>query len=269
MKTFQLSDANYYSQEANEHYMSVTVFKRFLACEAEALAELKGIWVPERDPTALLAGNYLHSYFESPEAHQSFIDAHPEMFSTRGSTKGQLKTPYKVAESMIQALKDDPSFQAVYQGNKEEILTGEIDGVKWMGRLDCFDPARAFFLDLKTTQDLHKKYWITDENRWGSFVEEYNYPLQMAVYQELIRQNYGTRPAPILVAVSKQDPPDKAFVAIPQDNLDDAMDQLLAAQPRVERIVAGEVKQHRCEQCDYCRSTKHLGQIISMNDLIE
>jgi hypothetical protein len=249
--------------------MSATVFKRFLSCEAEALAELKGIWVPERDPTALLAGNYLHSYFESTEAHQSFIDAHPEMFSTRGSTKGQLKTPYKVAESMIQTLKDDPSFQAAYQGNKEEILTGEINGVKWMGKLDCFDPARAFFLDLKTTQDLHKKYWITDEKRWGSFVEAYNYPLQMAVYQELIRQNYGTRPAPILVAVSKQEPPDKAFVAIPQDNLDEAMEQLLAAQSRVEQIIAGEVKPHRCEQCDYCRSTKHLGQIISMNDLIE
>lgn len=271
MKTFQLSDANYYSREANKHYMSVTVFKRFLACEAEALAELKGIWVPERDPTALLAGNYLHSYFESPAAHQSFIDAHPEMFSTRGSTKGQLKAPYKVAESMIHALKDDPSFQAAYQGNKEEILTGEINGVKFMGKLDCFDPGRAFFLDLKTTQDLHKRYWIQDDDRghWGSFVEAYNYPLQMAVYQELIRQNYGTRPAPILVAVSKQDPPDKAFVAIPQDNLDEAMEQLLAAQPRVEQIIAGEVKPRRCEQCDYCRSTKHLGQIISMNELIE
>jgi hypothetical protein len=47
------------------------------------------------------------------------------------------------------------------------------------------------------------------------------------------------------------------------------MEQLLAAQSRVEQIIAGEVKPHRCEQCDYCRSTKHLGQIISMNDLIE
>lgn len=249
--------------------MSATVFKRFLECEAEALAELKGVWAPERDPTALLAGNYLHSYFESAEAHQCFIDAHPEMFSTRGSTKGQLKTPYKVAESMIQTLKDDPSFQTAYQGNKEEILTGEIDGVKWMGKLDCFDPQRAFFLDLKTTQDLHKKYWITDERRWGSFVEAYNYPLQMAVYQELIRQNYGTRPAPILVAVSKQEPPDKAFVAIPQDNLDEAMQQLLDTQPRIEQIIAGETKPYRCEQCDYCRETKRLGKIISMNELID
>lgn len=249
--------------------MSVTVFKRFLACEAEALAELKGIWVPERDPTALLAGNYLHSYFESPEAHQSFIDAHPEMFSTRGSTKGQLKTPYKVAENMINALKDDPSFQTAYQGNKEEILTGEIAGVKWMGKLDCFDPARAFFLDLKTTQDLHKKYWITNEKRWGSFVEAYNYPLQMAIYQELIRQNYGTRPAPILVAVSKQEPPDKAFIAIPQEYLDTAMSQLLEAQDRIEAVRSGQVPPRRCEQCEYCRATKRLGQIISMNELIE
>lgn len=288
---------NYYSLEVSSKYRSVSWIKKFLACEAEALAELKGTWTPEGDPTALLVGNYLHSYFESHESHQTFVkDNEWNIFKTKAASKkdkasgaeihlipdadGEKKekvltdkktAPFKQADKMIGALEIDPTFQKVYQGEKEVILNGEIDGVPYIGKLDCFDPARAFFLDLKTTQDLHKRYWIQDDDRghWGSFVEAYNYPLQMAVYQELIRQNYGTRPAPILVAVSKQDPPDKAFVAIPQDDLDEGMQQLMDAQQRIEQVIAGEISPYRCEQCDYCRATKHLGKIISMHELIE
>ncbi|RWU86043.1 hypothetical protein EPT12_16140, partial [Lactiplantibacillus plantarum] len=35
---------NYYENWTDRAYMSPTVFKRFLACEAEALAELQGKW---------------------------------------------------------------------------------------------------------------------------------------------------------------------------------------------------------------------------------
>ncbi|WP_187337344.1 PD-(D/E)XK nuclease-like domain-containing protein, partial [Lactiplantibacillus plantarum] len=44
----------------------------FLACEAEALAELTGKWQPVRDAKALVVGNWLHSYFESKQAHEKF-----------------------------------------------------------------------------------------------------------------------------------------------------------------------------------------------------
>ena len=66
-KTIILSDENYYSQEADLAYMSVSQYKKFLECETAALAKLKGEWTPESDPKALLVGNYVHSYFESPK----------------------------------------------------------------------------------------------------------------------------------------------------------------------------------------------------------
>lgn len=58
---------------------------------------------------------------------------------------------------MINTLKDDPYFDAIYQGDKEVIVAGTIDGIKWKGKLDCLVLDRGLFLDLKTTQDLHKK----------------------------------------------------------------------------------------------------------------
>ncbi|GEO68010.1 hypothetical protein LSP04_24290 [Levilactobacillus spicheri] len=267
---FTLSSTNYYSNAANRSYMSPTWFKKFIACEAEALAELRGDWKPQRDPTALLVGNYLHSYFESPASHKRFVEAHKDvMLSTRGKTKGQLKAPYKVSESMIKTLDGDATFQALYQGAKESIVTGTIDGIDWMGKLDCLNLERGIFLDLKTTQDLHKRVWDTRTRRYVPFVYAYDYQLQMAVYQELVRQQYGVLCTPYIVAVTKQDPPDKAVISIPQDKLDDAMWRVKDQEHRFKSIIDGQEEPERCETCDYCRSTKVLGDIIDADELID
>ena len=52
-----LNKKNYYSNEADWQYMSVSQFKTFQECEAATLAKLKEEWSPESDPTALLVGN--------------------------------------------------------------------------------------------------------------------------------------------------------------------------------------------------------------------
>lgn len=41
MNLLQLNDENYYSQEADMQYMSVSQYKAFRKCEAAALAKLK------------------------------------------------------------------------------------------------------------------------------------------------------------------------------------------------------------------------------------
>ncbi|MDH5112872.1 PD-(D/E)XK nuclease-like domain-containing protein, partial [Lactiplantibacillus plantarum] len=86
-----LTPANYYDRWTDQSFMSATWFKKFLACEAEALAELQGKWEPCMNSTALIVGNWLHSYFESEEAHAKFVDEHSEAISSRGPSKGYLK----------------------------------------------------------------------------------------------------------------------------------------------------------------------------------
>ncbi|WP_413770540.1 PD-(D/E)XK nuclease-like domain-containing protein, partial [Vibrio vulnificus] len=54
--------------------MSFSLYKDFKKCEAATLAKHKEDWQPTSSPTALLVGNYIHSYFESPEAHQAWLD---------------------------------------------------------------------------------------------------------------------------------------------------------------------------------------------------
>lgn len=240
-----------------------------MACEAAELAQLKGEWEPRRDPTALLVGNYLHSYFESPAAHQEFLDEHPEIIATTGKNRGQPKAPYQQADKMIDTLRNDETFNRLYRGEKEAIVTGTIGGVEWMGKLDCFGSGKfkdgtRFFLDIKTTQDIYKKRWVEDNGEYGSFIEAYRYPLQMAVYQELIRQQYKVEAVPLIVAVSKQDPPDKAIVSIPQDLLDYWLRRIKEEQPRIEAVKNGEVEPKRCGHCEYCRTTKKITEITEL-----
>lgn len=231
------------------------------------MAELNGTWTPDKDVTPLLVGNYLHSFFESPKAHAAFIASHPEIISSTGKTKGQPKKPYTDADGMINALRNDPQFRDLYKGRKEVMVTGKINGVDWMGKLDCIRRNHALVIDLKTTQDLHKTYWDEETRRRISFIEEYNYTLQMAIYQELAFQRWGVRPTMVIAAVTKQTPPDKVAVAFGQAELDQAMDYLREHQDRIQQVRNGEVEPRRCEQCAYCRATKQL-EVVSTGDLI-
>lgn len=248
--------------------MSPTWFKKFLACEAEALAELTGKWQPVRDPTALLVGNWLHSYFESKAAHEQFKAEHPEALSSRGPTKGHLKASFKVAEEMIKALKSDESFNQLYQGDKEVIVTGKIGGYPWKGKIDCLNLERGYFADLKTTIDIYKGYWNPDTREREPFVYAYNYQLQMAVYQELIKQRFGVECKPYIVAVSKQTPPDKQVIDLPEYRLKNARSEVLGGQEHIQQVIAGEVEPERCEHCEYCRATKRLDSVVSADDLL-
>ena len=248
--------------------MSVSQFKEFLECEAAAKAKLDGVWKPKGDPSALLVGNYLHSYFESPTAHRKFIAEHPEIISSQGKTKGQLKKEYKVADAMIDTLRKDPIFQDLYKGRKEVVMQGTIGGVKWIGKLDAIRTNHSMIMDLKTTQDLHKPFWMKDKKGPVSFIEDFNYPLQMAVYQELAYQRWGVRPLATIIAVTKQTPPDKAAFNMSQSSMDNAMHVMLQQLDHIVQVKNGTADPTRCEHCAYCRSTKKLS-VVDMKDLID
>ena len=264
----KLRSDNYYTNDANWAFQSVSWFKKFMSCEAEALAELKGDWEPERDITPLLVGNYLHSYFESKQAHENFIEANKEEIKTR---TGTLRAPFQQAEKMIYALRHyyntdkkrwlvDKDFQDMYKGRKEVIVTGEIFGVQWMGKLDCLNLQRQVFIDLKTTRNIRDKQWNQKDMMRESFIRNYNYHLQLAVYQELIKQQYGVHCRPVIMAVSKDKIPDKQGFIFESDEdqmyLENALMTIEMLQPHIEAVKNGEEVPKRCGTCDYCRATR-------------
>lgn len=252
--------------------MSFSVFKDFEQCEAATLAKLKGDWEPASDPKALLIGNYVHSYFESPEAHQEFVEANKsEMLSSRGKTKGQLKSSYKVADDMIKALSEDDFFNYVYApGDKEVIVTGELFGHQWKGKIDSLCLDRGYFCDLKTVDDFHKGHWNPELRQKTNFVEDRGYHMQMAIYQELIKQTFGIDCQPYIFGVSKQVPPDKIAISFDGDGkflMQEALEKISNEQDHFWRVLMGEEPPKTCGKCEYCRQGKQLAGFTEVSSI--
>ena len=260
-------DKDYYSKEAGQLYMSVSQFKDFCQCEAQTLAKLKGEWEPDRDKTALLVGNYVHSYFESEKSHQKFIEDHQEeLYTKRKPIK--LYKDFEVADRMIDRIEQDDFFKYLWQGEHEVPVTGELFGTDWKGKIDLLNIEKGYFVDLKTTAQLDKRFWSIDSGGWVSFIEQYGYDLQIAVYEKLLEIKYGKPFTGYIYAVTKQYIPDIAAIEINQELKDYALDK---ASEKIDRILAvkwGQEDPEMCGKCEFCRKFKQLDGFITPSDLI-
>lgn len=245
VQKIKLTQDNYYSQETDWQYMSFSVFKNFLINPAAALASIKGEYEWFENKTPLLVGNYLHSYFESTEAHQTFIDEHPEIISSRGTTKGELKREYQQAQTMIERIEAEPAVMNLLANTEREvIIQGTIDGVDWKGKVDVLNLEKGYFIDFKTVaMDLSGdcQEW-TDEGTKDHFIYNRKYHMQMAIYQELLKQQYGKEFQVIIVTVEKSDNPMVRLFSPEQNRMDFALETVKREQGRILQIMNGQLK---------------------------
>lgn len=259
--TMDLLGEDYYSAASARQYWSISQYKRFRECEARALAELEGEWEDQRDNTALLVGNMVHSYFESPEAHKKFMDENADaMISKAGKTKGQLKSDFLVGQRMIERLEADKEFMESYVGQKEVAVTGKIEGVEFKGKIDCLNVEKGYFVDIKTTKsDIDSEVWVQDEasgrNIQVRWFEAWGYILQMAAYKKMLEEEYGKEFLPIIYAVTKEPYPDTRAIAFKsQEILDYELTKLSVLIQRLDKVKRGEEKAKPCGHCEYCKS---------------
>lgn len=257
---------NYYSKEANLHYCSVSQYKDFVGtmgecgCEAKALAKLKGKWQDETN-TAMLIGSYVDSYFEG--TLEEFKEKNPLIFKKDGT----LKAEFLKAEEVIRRIEKDELFLAHLQGKKQVIMTGKLFEVPFKIKMDSFFPNKLI-VDLKVVKDLNERFWIKDYG-FTNFIEKWGYDLQLAVYQEIVRQNTGKRLPCVIAVCDKGKSPNIELVQIPQTLMDNNLNDIEANIKRIKDIKDGNAQPIRCEKCDYCKATKKLTAYKSIDDLIE
>lgn len=254
----EISKENYYTPEADLSTFSVSQYKLFKQCEAKALAKVRGKY-KQVESDAFLLGKYIHAWSEGT-LEQFKID-NPELFSSRGATKGQLKSTYQIADKMIKTLSEDKVCSNFLHGEKEVIIQGELFGVKFRGMVDILNINKGFFGDLKTTQGIYKKY------SGLNFIEQYGYIEQMAVYRELIKQQFGVDLVPYIIAVTKEDIPDKAVIRIDKGYTDNKLKEMEFYTERFKAIKEGKVEPVGCGSCDYCKSINKVSRILSLSDL--
>jgi hypothetical protein len=237
-----LTNENYYSDIANQGYMSVSQYKSFCKCEAAAMAELRGEW-KRPQTTALLVGSYVDAWFEG--TLDEFKQQNPEIYTKTGN----LKADFVLAERLIERVQRDPTFMRYMSGKKQEIRTAEMFGTLWKIKIDSYHPDKI--VDLKVMRSMER---IMGK----SFVEHWGYDLQMAVYAAVEGRDLAT----YLAVVTKQDPPDLEVISIPRWRRVELLEDVEKRMPRILGVKYGGIPATRCGVCEYCRSTKVIDEPI-------
>ena len=255
---------DYYSPEANLRYMSNSQYKDFLTCEAMAVAKMVGEWNPP--PTIeMLVGSYVHAWNEGTEALNQFKASTPEMFNKNGSMKAQ----FLFADQMINTLRNDEFCMAYLKGQKEVIMTAEMFGTEWKIKIDNYLPD-GIIVDLKTTKSIWDMMWNPFYNCKVSFIENYAYFTQFAIYLEIerIASGHDYWLTPYIVAVSKETPPDKAVISLyDEERIASELLRIEGNMPHILAVKNGDVKPVRCGKCAYCRATSRVDRVISYREL--
>ena len=262
----KLNKDNYHSTEANQRYMSCSLFKSFLpqygGCEARSIAILSGEW-EEQDKDAFILGGYVHAWSEGklPE----YMAKNPGLCKKDGT----LYAKYEIADKMIETLRNDPLITKAREGEKEVIMTGELFGMPWKCMIDIYNPALRTFTDIKTCREIGRKYFNETTRQWQNFIEYYGYDWQMAIYAEIERQNRGEVDyfKPHIIAVSKEDPPDKMLIHFGTEFIEETLTEIGLFASGVKAVWEGQREPVRCEKCDYCRATKVLTKTIYYKDI--
>ena len=263
---FVLTSDNYYSQEANQRYMSVHQYLDFVGhmgvrgCEKRAMAALRGDYEKEKT-TPMLVGSYVDSHFEG--TLEQFKKDNPDIFTQ----KGELKAAYRQAETMIARAERDEKFMAYMSGDKQVIMTGYLFGCDWKIKMDSYIPGKAI-IDLKTASDLHKA-WKVQDYGYASVPEYWGYTIQMAVYQKIVEINTGKKLPCILAFITKEDSPEIKLCYIDQMTLDHSLNEVEMNMSSVLMVKNGEVEPIPCGKCDYCKATEPIEEVINIADLIE
>ena len=257
-----LNSQNYYSPESDRAYMSNSQFKSFLECEARTMAEIRGQW--KEEPTeAMLVGSYLHAIVEGTQ--DQFREDNPSMFKKDGKPYAK----FEQAELMAKVILEDEFASFVLKGEHEHIVAAQFGGVWWKAKLDVYNPKDGRIVDVKTVAKIRDKHWTADFG-WASFVEAYGYVRQLAIYLELERIRAGrvSHFEPLIVAVSKEDPPDKEIIGLDADRIAFEIEQVKLQLPHIINVKHGLEEPKRCEKCKYCRASKRLSHIVHYMDLL-
>lgn len=270
---------NYFSLEIAKKYLDVSTFKDFVGtparvgCEDRALARLNGLYREEKTEALLLGSLVDEMLTGTAESLERFKEENPQLYSTRGTTAGQLKSEYRRAEQMVKRAKEDKVFMSYLYGEHQKIMTGTLFGMEWRIKMDCYREGH-FIADLKTCSKINDKVWCKDFG-YNNIFFAYDYILQAAIYQEIVFQNTGKRLKFVFPCISKQNVTDINLIFIDDATLhrriygDEFSPGIANEVERIRLLMNGEVEPCSCGRCDYCIPRKKICNFMTLDMLDE
>lgn len=243
----KLTKKNYYSVKANKKYMSYSQFKDFCECPAMAMAKINNTWCPEPNDN-MLVGSYVDAWLDGKI--DEFKEINPQIFTM----KGELKSQFKKADELIKIIKKDKYFyNLLKKGRRQRIFTCNINGVPFKAKLDTL--SASFIIDGKVLKDCNDIWY---NGMKTSFIYQYRYDLQGAIYQMSVLQTLNKKLPFILSVVTKERVPDKRVFQLSEETIENAMQEIIQKAPIFNAVKNGEEPIFGCGKCEYCRSIKKI-----------
>ena len=245
----KLTKRNYYSKKADKEYMSYSQFKTFDECPAKAMAILNGEY--EREETeSMLIGSYVDAWLDGELG--KFKKQHPEIFNSR---TGELKSNFKLAEELCDVIKKDEYLYKQLKGKRQVIITGNIAGVPFKGKIDSLTAENI--VDGKVLKDCNDT-WQNGEKK--PFYKANGYDIQGAIYKTIYKQMTSQDLPFRLGVVTKEKVPDKRIFEFSAETIETALQEVIAKAPVYNAIKQGKEEAWNCGVCDYCRSKRKLSE---------
>lgn len=259
-----LTADNYHSHEANRAYLGIHQFQDWMECQARTRAELAGedrelFAQYKHDKACFKVGTYTHLAMGEPDKLQAWIDEHRADLLKK---TGEKYADFAAADAMVARARREPIIRELLTaGEPEVVVTGEIGGVPWKGRVDWLALAAGLFVDWKTASTFDDGWTVIGE-RNVKVPWYYDYWGQMAVYREMIRATTGTVCVPYIVGLRK---PTGSFPAAvcahsfeDPEKLEAAYAKIESWVPQVWRWKTGEDKGTACGRCWWCAEKQPL-----------
>ena len=289
-----ITNADYFERDK---YMSVSRIKKLLKCELDGTKD----WDNTTKSDALLVGSYVDAYVEgtleqfkidTPEIftkkislNENTVDMlldidecyitktlkikadklssvkklHPECFTIEYN----LKANFIKADEICEYMDNDATIQQFLSGDKQTIMTGEIEGVPFKMKMDAYSKG-IVISDLKVMRT------VTDSNgQFYDFISQWGYDIQLACYQEIVFQNTGDRLPCFIVALTKETPINSVIIEIPQNIMDMALYNVQSTIVDLYDVYTGNREPDGCGTCKTCIAERTETPIISMFDIVD
>lgn len=158
-------------------------------------------------------------------------------------------------------------FMKAMDGEKQLIMTGEIEGVPVKIKIDSYREHKTI-VDLKVVKDFAPIY-VNGKGKLN-FIEAWGYDIQGAIYREIVRQNTGETLPFVIAAATKEKEPDIELINVDSAALDVALDIVKDNIKHFDDVKKAKVQPARCEHCDYCNKleakSKDLAEVVRCKD---
>jgi len=234
-------------------FLSNSFIGDFIGCEYSALIKYA---IKEKQPFSqtFAIGHLVEAeIFEGEEGRENMLNKYGKnALKKDGSPYKWTEYSSRLAKSVTRHEKLRDLFRS--EGSiYHQTMTFSLFGLMWRGEIDYLNLNKNTEIDLKTTKDFNSKSWNEETRKKDlTFIDEWNYHRQRALYQKGINENFGQIVQPRILAVNKTTESVRMYKFDDQERLKHEISELFSITDRFKAIVDGDEKPQQCQVCSHC-----------------